>query len=376
MARAAPPLLRLGPFERAAFLERPNRFLVRCRMPGGRVVRAFLPNPGRLDELLFPGSVLFVAPSPPAAGTKERKTRHTVLAVERDGDPVMLHTHLNNRAARVLLERSLVPGLAGARIQRPEVTVGSSRFDFLVRRRGKDLFVEVKSCTLFGNGVAMFPDAVTERGRRHLLELAALADSGLPAAVLFLVHTPRVRWFMPDYHTDLAFARTLLDVRKRIRVIPLSVAWSPRLELLPRVKTLAIPWDHVDREARDRGATLLLMELKRDRVLDLGAPGRVRFPAGHYVHAGWVPEGLDALLARFGRRTRAAHGPVDVLRAAAHRCVALPVRSSRDVTGALARALAKILAPAPARLFFSALPPLDRPEFHALLQRFRMAPPR
>jgi len=78
---------------------------------------------------------------------------------------------------------------------------------------GDPFVLEVKSCTLFGNSIAMFPDAVTVRGRRHIEELAALAVRGTAGGVVFLVHTPRVRYFLPDYHTDLTFARTFLNVK-------------------------------------------------------------------------------------------------------------------------------------------------------------------
>ena len=71
------------------------------------------------------------------------------------------------------------------------------------------MFLEVKSCTLVGKKVAMFPDAITERGARHLRELADLSRNGSKTAVLFIVHWPLAEVFMPDYHTDLNFTRTL-----------------------------------------------------------------------------------------------------------------------------------------------------------------------
>jgi DNA-binding sugar fermentation-stimulating protein len=69
--------------------------------------------------------------------------------------------------------------------------VGHSRFDFLLERNGRPFYLEVKSCTLVGRSIAMFPDAVTARGRRHLEELADMGRRGTPCGVLFLIHWPR-----------------------------------------------------------------------------------------------------------------------------------------------------------------------------------------
>ena len=135
----------------------------------------------------------------------------------------MVHTHRTNDLAQYLMERGLIPGLEGAHIVRREVRECRSRFDFLLRRDQKDLLLEVKSCTLFGEKIAMFPDAVTERGRRHVDELAALSTHGRAGALLFLVSSPRVKFFMPEYHTDLEFSRTLYAARERIEVIPVGV---------------------------------------------------------------------------------------------------------------------------------------------------------
>ncbi|NOZ22314.1 MAG: DNA/RNA nuclease SfsA, partial [Planctomycetes bacterium] len=134
----------------ARFAQRPNRFLVRCRHPSLGMVEAFLPNPGRMWELLLPGVTLYLTPE---AMSPTRRTKYTAVAVERDGEPVFLHTHLTNHVARFLIERGRVPGLEDAKVVASEVAHGHSRFDFLLRRGGRKFFMEVKSCTLFGNGV-------------------------------------------------------------------------------------------------------------------------------------------------------------------------------------------------------------------------------
>src|SRR3989339_889468 len=107
---------------RASFVRRLNRFLIKCRW-NGKTVSAHLPNPGRLQELLLPGTVVHLAEEDEWKG---RKTRYTAVAVEREGYPIMLHTHRTNEVARYLLEKGKIPGLEKAVVVKPEVRVGRS----------------------------------------------------------------------------------------------------------------------------------------------------------------------------------------------------------------------------------------------------------
>lgn len=373
-----------GPLIRAAFVDRPNRFLVRCRLPGGRRLRAFLPNPGRMDELLFPGVELTLVPAP-AGGP--RRTRWTCVAVERGGETLFLHTHRTNAVARHLLESGRVPGLRGWRIAGAEVTAGRSRFDFVLERGSRRLWLEVKSCTLYGNGGAMFPDAVTERGRRHLLELAEMPRRrGERPAVMFVVHTPSARWFLPDYHTDLAFSRTLLEVRRRVRILPVAIGWNRDLTLRDETRLLDVLWSHLRREAEDRGAYLLLLRLARRRRVRVGHLGEITFAAGWHVYVGSAMAGLTARLERHRRKRKRFHWHVDYLRDAAAEVVPLPVRSSRRLECDLAAGVGALFPEAAAgfgcsdcgcgsHLFAAGGDPLDRRDFHELLQRHRMSAP-
>ena len=373
-----------GPLVRGRFIARPNRFLVRCRLDGGKRVTAFLPNPGRMEELLFPEVELTLVPAP-AGGP--RRTRWTCVAVEREGETLFLDTHRTNDVARHLLESGRVPGLRGWRIAGAEVTAGRSRFDFVLERGTRRLWLEVKSCTLFGNGGAMFPDAVTERGRRHLLELGEMPRRrGEKPAVMFVVHTPSARWFLPDYHTDLAFSRTFLEVRRKVRILPVAVGWNRDLTLREETRLLHIPWGHLRRESEDRGAYLLLLRLARRRRLRVGRLGEITFAAGWHVYVGSAMAGLTARLERHRRRRKRFHWHVDYLRDAAAEVVPLPVRSSRRRECELAAGVGALFSESAAgfgcsdcgcgsHLFAAGDDPRDRRDFHELLQRHRMSAP-
>jgi sugar fermentation stimulation protein A len=198
----------------ATFEARPNRFLVLAKV-GNRRVRAASRDPGRLRELLKPGARLLLAPS----SDPRRRTRYTVVLVRKAGRWVSLVPALANRIFEAALARGGVPGLRGARVVAREVKRGASRLDFLLQRRGKALLVEVKSATLVVGGRALFPDAPTARGTRHLGELTAVARSGTPAAVVFLVQRSDARLLAPHAGNDPAFAAALLRAaRSGVRI--------------------------------------------------------------------------------------------------------------------------------------------------------------
>lgn len=363
---------------KVVFLSRPNRFVVLCDLDG-RVVKAFLPNPGRLWELLLPGVVIYLE----EVFREGRKLPFTAVAVERDGHPVMLHTHTNNDVARHLIERGLVPSLKGAEIIKREVTVGKSRFDFLLKKGVRDIYLEVKSCTLFSKEVAMFPDAITERGRRHLEELSALSYGTTGSAVLFIIHCPSVEHFLPEYHTDLAFAETLLDVRKRVRIIPLAVGWRNDLSIMAEVREVNLPWKMVEREARDRGCYLLILRLRKGAAIEVGKLGTVRFRKGYYTYVGSAKRCLSKRVERHRKLRKRLFWHIDYLRSVAEFHVVLPIRTSDDLECEVAGAVKDMAdgeipgfgasdCSCPSHLFRTEGDPMADPRFHSLVLHYRM----
>jgi sugar fermentation stimulation protein A len=361
------------------FIARPNRFLVDCEC-GNEKVRAFLPNPGRLQELLLPGSRLFLTKD---GGRVDRRTEFTVVGVERDGCPIMLHTHKTNDAAHFLFSRRLVPGFEDASVVRREVKHGRSRFDFLLADRQGEIFVEVKSCTLFGKTVAMFPDAVTDRGARHLRELAELSESGTRTAVVFMVHWSHSTTFMPDYHTDLNFAETFLNARGRVNIVPLALSWQPDLSLLPWASLLHIPWEYIEKEARDLGSYLLILRLDEDEVLSFGKTGKALFRKGFYLYVGSAMANLTARLERHQRLRKKFHWHIDWLRAHAQVRAVLPIRASERLECLLSEAVGAVAewsipgfgcsdCSCSSHLFGMSDDPLTSASFHEILQYFRM----
>jgi sugar fermentation stimulation protein A len=374
----------LGPLERARFLERPNRFLVRCNMPGRGETLAHLPNPGRLWELLLPGVSLYLAryAQPNPAG---RRTEYKTVAVEREGRPVFLDTHATNEVARHLIERKRIPALAGAGIVRSEVAAGNSRFDFLLRENGRLFYAEVKSVTLFDRQVALFPDAITERGRRHLVELAGQRLSNAQNVALFVIHYPGARLFVPDYHTDLAFARTLLELKEELRVIPVAVRWTKDLRLGARFSFPDVPWDILQRETDDRGSYILILRIAESKTIAVGRLGALPFKQGYYLYVGSAMRHLGRRLARHQKKQKTRHWHIDYLRPAASIALPLAIRASNRLECEISRAMAQLFKPGPlgfgssdcacpTHLFYSATNPIESRRFLSLLFRFRLQP--
>ena len=363
----------------ATFVRRPNRFVVVCDL-GGKEVKAHLPNPGRLWELLLPGSRMTLARR---VTVSPGGLAYSAVAVQRDGQPVLLHTQMSNRVVRHLLETGRVPGLKTAEIVKAEAPVGHSRFDFHLRQNGQDMLCEVKSCTLFGRTFAMFPDAVTERGRRHLLELADLAGLGYTCVVIYLIHWSGARYFLPDFHTDPEFSLAFRNVRDKVRFCPLAVGWSPELHLRDMVREVEIPWEVLEREDQNRGNYLLILHLAADRRINIGALGDILFQRGYYTYVGSAKQNLSQRINRHLRKRKKLFWHVDYLREAADDCSAIPIRSSVNLEYDLAEALTGIAdwripgfgssdCNCQSHLFGMAEHPLKNQSFIKLLLYYRM----
>jgi sugar fermentation stimulation protein A len=179
----------------AVFLSRPNRFLARCRLDGEEII-CHVKNTGRLRELLVPGREVLVQFRP----EEGRKTRWTLLFVRLGETLVSIDSQLPNQIAAdgIRTGEIRLPGYENPDLLRREQRFGDSRFDLLLEKDGRRAFVEVKGVTLVRDGCAQFPDAPTERGIRHLRELAAAKAAGYDAFVLFIVQREDAERFSPN----------------------------------------------------------------------------------------------------------------------------------------------------------------------------------
>jgi len=217
------------------FLRRYKRFFADVELAGGSVLTAHCPNTGSLLGCKQEGRPVWLRDS----GKPERKLRYTWQAIKIGRAWVNVDTSLPNRVVAAAVAAERVGPLAGYDEHRREVRYGeNSRIDLLLSGAGRpDCYVEVKSTTLTDGRTALFPDAVTERGRKHLRELTAMARAGHRAVQLFFVSRGDVERLCPADHIDPAYGTAL---REAAAAGVETLAWNTRvrarsLELKERV---------------------------------------------------------------------------------------------------------------------------------------------
>lgn len=204
----------------STFLGRPNRFTVLVDR-GGYKFRAHLRDPGRLEDLLRPGSKLLLRYMPVRG---DRKTRFDVIAVFKNGEWVLINSGLHNDIAKEIIESQFIKELEGYKIIKREYRFGESRLDFLLGRDSEKMLLEVKGCTLLKGDRALFPDAPTSRGKRHLEELMKATELGFKSSILFLIFRKKARIFSPNDTIDPKFAETLKEaVKKGVIILPVTL---------------------------------------------------------------------------------------------------------------------------------------------------------
>ena len=200
--------MNLPPLVAGTFLRRVNRFRAEVALQGERVA-AHVPNSGRLHDLFRPGAPVFLHP----ASRPQRKTPYDLLLVEHQGVLVSIDARLPPKLVAEALLHGLLDdwlGAPGAVWQvRYEPAHGVGRLDLHLTGPAGAWWLETKSVTLVEQGVALFPDAPTARGRRHLSDLCALARQGQRAAVIFVIQRPDARIFAPHPTADPDFPTAL-----------------------------------------------------------------------------------------------------------------------------------------------------------------------
>ncbi len=200
------------PIVSGRFIARPNRFIAHIEIDG-KIELCHVKNTGRCKELLTPGATVYCADCLSPA----RKTRYDLIAVQKGDRLINMDSQAPNAAAKEWL---LSGGLGKISNLKPETTFGDSRFDFSFIKDEKLCFLEVKGVTLENDGICAFPDAPTQRGTRHLLELTRLCEDSYGAFVLFVIQMDRVKYLHPNDITDAAFGNALRQaVRHGVQVL-------------------------------------------------------------------------------------------------------------------------------------------------------------
>ncbi len=193
--------------ESGRFIARPNRFIAHVETAEGVQV-VHVKNTGRCRELLIPGATVYLEKSANPA----RKTAYDLIAVEKGGLLINMDAQAPNQ---VFGEWAAAGGfLPDVTAVRREYTYGGSRLDFCLETARGIHLVEVKGVTLEENGAACFPDAPTERGVKHIRELQAAVEAGIPATLFFVVQMAGIQSVAPNDRTHPAFGEALRAAAK------------------------------------------------------------------------------------------------------------------------------------------------------------------
>ena len=173
----------------------------------------------------------------------------------------------------------------------------------------------------------------------HLL---ALQEEGYHTGVLFLVHWARAKWFLPDYHTDIEFAKTFKEAAPKLDWKAVSLKWDESFTMPKVVRNCSYDGNLLAKEAEDKGDYIMVLHLGEDRSVSVGSKGRMEFKAGYYMYVGSAKANLTQRMERHKRKRKNKHWHLDYLRGYCDVVAAMAVRSSDDLECAMAQDLRKI----------------------------------
>jgi len=212
--------------EEATLIRRYKRFLADIVCDDGRELTIHCPNSGSMRSCSDPGSRICYSTS----DNPKRKYPQTLEMVQVNGSWVGVNTSLTNRVVAAALKDGIIAEFQSFDDLRQEVkTSDGTRLDLLLTTAEKKIYIEIKNCSLAENGVALFPDAVTSRGTKHLKELIHLVEQGHTGVIFYLVQRLDANRFEPAAEIDPLYARTLVEAHDRgVMVLVYQAEVSPR----------------------------------------------------------------------------------------------------------------------------------------------------
>jgi len=187
----------------AKLIARPNRFLGIAEL-AGKKVQCFIPNPGRMHELMVPGTKVYLIYKP----GEHRKTDYDLTLVEYNNTLVSIDSRLPNYMLKEAIYQGRLQEFKGYYVERTEPTFHDSRLDLQLSDGENQLLLEAKSCTLIENNIALFPDAPTKRGARHMNTLIKALDHGRASVCFIIQRNDAIEW-RPNKEMDPLFTENI-----------------------------------------------------------------------------------------------------------------------------------------------------------------------
>lgn len=370
----------LFPKVKGIFISRINRFLAQVEIDGKKTF-AYLPNSGKLKEILLPNSKILLVQS-----NRSKGIPYILIAGFKKDYPVLLHTHLTNEVVFNLIKNGKIPYFKGWSVEKREPQILNFRLDFrLKNKKGEILYLEVKTSTLFEDSIAMFPDALTTRGRKHLYLLKELSRE-YKVCCLFVVMGQEPRIFLPAYHLDYKFYKTFMEVKKDVFLLATSLTFDETFTEVVKVKDLVIPWKFLEEEVSDRGAYLLVVHLEKGQRICYGKGKERYFEEGFYVYVGSAMKNLQSRINRHHRKRKKYFWHIDYLLNKGKLLNSIPIRTKDDIECKLASAIKEISktevigfgstdCKCPSHLFYFSTNPLSLQQFQKCLLVFSLIYP-
>lgn len=213
------------PLITGTLIKRYKRFLADIELEDGTILTAYCPNTGSMRSCSTPGSSVCLSLS----DSVTRKYPHTLEMIKEAETWVGVNTGLTNRlVVEAIKAHSITELTQFDTIQQEVKTSKGTRLDIQLCKEDKNIYIEVKNCSLVENGVAMFPDAVTTRGTKHLKELMELVKKGHRGVIFYLVQRMDAASFSPAAHIDINYAQTLKEAYKKgVEILVYQAEVSP-----------------------------------------------------------------------------------------------------------------------------------------------------
>ncbi|HRW62026.1 MAG TPA: DNA/RNA nuclease SfsA [Bacteroidales bacterium] len=211
-------------------IKRYKRFLADVKLDSGEIITAHCTNSGSMKTCLENGAEVYLSP----VDDPNRKTKFTWEMIKINGDWIGINTGNPNKLAFEAVKNGEIEKLKGYTEVQREVTFGDSRFDVMAKNENETCFIEVKNVTLKEGDYALFPDAVTSRGKKHLETLVKVKEQGMRAVMLYVIQRMDVSIFAPAKEIDPEYSKALKNAwEKGVEIIPMQAKVSPeKIELI------------------------------------------------------------------------------------------------------------------------------------------------
>lgn len=214
-------------------IRRYKRFLADVTLDDGSKVTAHCTNSGSMKSCLEDGAEVYLTP----VNDLKRKTKFTWEMIKINGDWVGINTGNPNKLAFEAITAGKIPGLDGYTTVKREVKFGDSRFDIFAENENEQCFIEVKNVTMKEDKYALFPDAVTTRGQKHLKTLMEVKSKKMRAVMLYIIQRSDVDIFAPATKIDPDYSKLLKEaVNAGVEIIPMQARVTPpEIELVKKI---------------------------------------------------------------------------------------------------------------------------------------------